>query len=113
MDRGSPRFAEELDNTGRTVREVSIAHGSELIRMDTREGPSMAPDLSVLLATSGTTGSVKFARLSAGNIEANAAAIVDYLELTEAERPITSLPFHYSFGLSVLNSHWSLERPWC
>jgi acyl-CoA synthetase (AMP-forming)/AMP-acid ligase II len=26
--------------------------------------------------------------------------------LTEDERPITSLPLHYSFGLSVLNSHW-------
>jgi acyl-CoA synthetase (AMP-forming)/AMP-acid ligase II len=71
----------------------------------------MHPDLAVLLATSGTTGSRKFVRLSLANLEANARSIGRYLELTPDERPITSLPMHYSFGLSVVNSHWQAGAP--
>jgi long-chain acyl-CoA synthetase len=63
------------------------------------------PDLAVLLPTSGTTGSPKLVRLSAANLEANAGSIARYLELGPDERAIASLPFHYSYGLSVLNSH--------
>lgn len=63
------------------------------------------PDLALLLATSGSTGSPKLVRLSRRNLEANADAIVDYLGIDTGERAITSLPIHYSYGLSVLNSH--------
>lgn len=62
-------------------------------------------DLALLLSTSGTTGSPKLVRLSYKNIQANADSIVDYLEITKDERAITTLPFHYSYGLSVLHSH--------
>jgi acyl-CoA synthetase (AMP-forming)/AMP-acid ligase II len=64
-----------------------------------------ADDLAVLLSTSGTTGSPKLVRLARRNIEANAASIAEYLEIDEHERAIQSLPIHYSYGLSVLNSH--------
>ena len=67
--------------------------------------PSLDPALAVLLSTSGTTGSPKLVRLSAANIDANAASIADYLAITPDDRAITSLPCHYSYGLSVLNSH--------
>lgn len=63
------------------------------------------PDLALLLATSGTTGSVKFVRLSYENLAANAASIAEYLQLDETERPILTLPMQYSYGLSVINSH--------
>ena len=63
------------------------------------------PDLSVLLSTSGTTGSPKLVRLSYKNIQSNAESIAKYLQIGEAERPITTLPINYSFGLSVINSH--------
>jgi acyl-CoA synthetase (AMP-forming)/AMP-acid ligase II len=66
------------------------------------------PDLAVLLSTSGSTGSAKLVRLSAGNLHANARSIGSYLELGPAERAITSLPPSYSYGLSVLNSHLSV-----
>jgi acyl-CoA synthetase (AMP-forming)/AMP-acid ligase II len=49
--------------------------------------------------------------LSRRNIESNAASIATYLSLTPDERPVTSLPFHYSMGLSVLNSHWAAGAP--
>jgi long-chain acyl-CoA synthetase len=63
------------------------------------------PELQLLLSTSGTTGSPKLVRLSLANLQANAHSIAQYLALSSAERAITSLPFHYSYGLSVLNSH--------
>ena len=63
------------------------------------------PDLALLLSTSGSTGSPKLVRLTLRNLEANAVSIAQYLELTSKERPITSLPMPYSYGLSVINSH--------
>ena len=63
------------------------------------------PNLSLLLTTSGSTGSPKMVRLSASNLSANAKSISEYLKISKADRPITSLPFHYSYGLSVINSH--------
>jgi len=61
----------------------------------------------LLLSTSGSTGSSKFVRLSAQNIHSNAASISQCLKITEYDIAITSLPMHYSFGLSVVNSHLS------
>jgi len=61
--------------------------------------------LSVLLSTSGTTGSPKLVRLSMENVYDNANSIREYLEIKHDERAVSSLPFHYSYGLSVLNSH--------
>ncbi|NGN91257.1 AMP-binding protein [Nocardioides sp. KC13] len=65
------------------------------------------PDLALLLSTSGSTGSPKLVRLSRDNLAANAASIAAYLGLTSADRAMTSLPLHYCYGLSVLNSHLS------
>lgn len=62
-------------------------------------------DLAILLSTSGTTGSQKFVRLSYDNIQSNAQAIADYLQLDKNERAIMNLPVSYSYGLSILNSH--------
>ncbi|MGV9009382.1 AMP-binding protein [Brevundimonas sp.] len=63
------------------------------------------PDLSVLLSTSGSTGSPKLVRFSLEQLNTNARAVADYLELTPGERPLAHLPFHYSFGLSIVHSH--------
>lgn len=62
------------------------------------------PNLAVLLSTSGTTGSPKMVRLSHRNIDANACSIAEYLCIASGERAITTLPFNYSYGMSVINS---------
>jgi acyl-coenzyme A synthetase/AMP-(fatty) acid ligase len=67
--------------------------------------PALHPDLALLLSTSGSTGSPKLVRLSRRNVEANADSILRALELTVDDRPIAHLPLHYSYGLSVVNSH--------
>ena len=63
------------------------------------------PDLSLLLPTSGSTGSPKLVKLTTKNLHSNAESIAEYLRLDSSEIPITTLPLHYSFGLSVINSH--------
>lgn len=72
------------------------------------QGPRVHPDLALLLSTSGSTGSAKLVRLTLASLEANARSIAEYLQLDERERPVTTLPIHYSYGLSVLNSHLSV-----
>ena len=63
------------------------------------------PDLALLLTTSGSTGSPKLVRQSYKNIRANTQSIVEYLKLDSTERPITTLPMNYTYGLSIINSH--------
>ena len=63
------------------------------------------PELALLLSTSGSTGSPKLVRLSAANLQANAEAIAEYLDIRDTDRAATTLPLHYCYGLSVVNSH--------
>jgi len=65
----------------------------------------MSEELALLLTTSGSTGSPKLVRLTYRNVLSNAESIAEYLNIDANERPITSLPMHYSYGISVINSH--------
>lgn len=69
------------------------------------EAPAIHPSLSVLLSTSGTTGNPKFVRLSFDNVRANALSIAEALRIEPHDRAAANLPLHYSYGLSVINSH--------
>lgn len=62
--------------------------------------------LALLLTTSGSTGSPKFVRLSYDNLLQNAESIAQYLNIDQHDRPITTLPMNYSYGLSIINSHF-------
>lgn len=62
-------------------------------------------ELLLCLTTSGSTGSPKLVRLSEKNLQSNAESIAEYLHIDENERPVTSLPMYYSYGMSVINSH--------
>jgi acyl-CoA synthetase (AMP-forming)/AMP-acid ligase II len=63
------------------------------------------PDLAVLLSTSGSTGNPKLVRLSRAAIISNADAIVRGLGIRESDRSVTCLPYSYTYGLSIINSH--------
>ncbi len=65
----------------------------------------MYSELALLLTTSGSTGSPKLVKQSYKNIKSNTESIVEYLQLDDAERPITSLPMNYTYGLSIVNTH--------
>jgi long-chain acyl-CoA synthetase len=76
-----------------------------LLRIPSCQGLALYPDLRLLLTTSGSTGSSKFVRVSRKNLMANAISIVEYLGIRSEDVAITTLPFSYSFGLSIVNTH--------
>lgn len=84
---------------------VFSLHSFSLIKLREENDFPLNPDLALLLTTSGSTGSPKLVRLSYQNLEANASSIAEYLAIDENERPITTLPMSYSFGISIINSH--------
>lgn len=62
-------------------------------------------ELSLLLPTSGSTGSPKLVRHSYRNIEANADNVRRLFKLDGTEKAMAILPMHYTMGLSVIASH--------
>lgn len=95
VERYEPAFL--LDGTGGERPQITARTESG--------GAQPAPELTVLLSTSGTTGSPKLVRLSRRNIDVHSDQIIDYLEIDEHERGIQSLPIFFSYGLSLLNTH--------
>ncbi len=85
-----------------TLHEV---FGYKLLKTNYEKSPILNKELALLLTTSGSTGSPKFVRQSYTNVLDNAQSIVEYLELDHTERPITTLPMNYTYGLSIINSH--------
>ena len=77
----------------------------KLFKTDNDKDVVLHDDLALLLTTSGSTGSPKFVRQSYQNISSNMKSIASYLSITGEERPITTLPMNYTYGLSILQSH--------
>lgn len=80
-------------------------YGYVLVSTNYGQESQLYKDLALLLTTSGSTGSPKLVRQSYQNIRANTESIVEYLKLDSTERPITTLPMNYTYGLSIINSH--------
>lgn len=80
-------------------------HGYSLLRTSFPIEMDMYPELALLLTTSGSTGSPKLVRQSYKNIEANTNSIIEYLAIVSDDRPITTLPMSYTYGLSIINTH--------
>ncbi|TLD93290.1 hypothetical protein LS64_008570, partial [Helicobacter saguini] len=95
----------------------SIPKGRPICKIDTKSAsakfqtPTHRPcndiskNLALLLSTSGSTGSVKFVRLSYQNLKSNTDSIIKYLNLDSKERALLILPLNYTFGLSILHTH--------
>jgi acyl-CoA synthetase (AMP-forming)/AMP-acid ligase II len=62
-------------------------------------------DLAALMYTSGSTGKPRGVIVSHRNIVANTESIIQYLHLSESDRIMAVLPFHYCFGTSLLHTH--------
>ncbi|GAA0857171.1 AMP-binding protein [Aliiglaciecola litoralis] len=91
-------------------RPAMIAHceAAQQLRLelvDPLPTPNTLGNVGVLLSTSGSTGSAKHVALSKENLNANAQSICRYLPIKTTDVTLCALPFHYSYGLSVINSH--------
>lgn len=93
------------DIGGETIYKYASYSLQKMYYQEEVEKPEINTELALCLTTSGSTGSPKFVRLSSKNILANAESIAEYLEIDENERPVTTLPSYYSYGVSVINSH--------
>ena len=98
----APKKDKHLINSGKVVLNIL---DYSLVKLPFNKENLLHDDLGLLLTTSGSTGSPKLVKLSYENMFSNAESISKYLSIDENERPITSLPMHYSFGLSIINSH--------
>lgn len=67
-----------------------------------------AGEPAMILYTSGTTGEPKGVTLSHGNLLNNGRAITEYLKLGPDDSIVSVLPFHYSYGNSVLHTHMAV-----
>ncbi len=60
---------------------------------------------AALMFTSGTTAKPRAVRITHRNIQANTASIIEYLDLSQADRMMAVLQFYYCFGTSLLHTH--------
>ncbi len=103
-EHGAAAKTKRLEKTYRPNIVVGFVDGTFEMRATDHGAVDMASELAVMLSTSGSTGSEKLVRLSQENIASNAAAIAEYLELQADDCAITALPWHYSFGMSVIHA---------
>ncbi len=85
---------------------VYEACGYALLKTGYEKQYPLYEELGLLVTTSGSTGSPKLVRQSYTNLRENAASIAEYLKLDDTERPITTLPMNYVYGISIINSHF-------
>lgn len=96
----------DILEAGITGKVVFEKYGYRLLKSDySDKDQTLYPKLALLLTTSGSTGSPKLVRQSYENIRTNTNQIVEYLKIDSLERPVTTLPMNYTYGLSIINSH--------
>jgi long-chain acyl-CoA synthetase len=84
----------------------SIGRYHIAIRTSNLECGDIDSSIAVLIPTSGSTGNPQLVMLSVENLKSNAMSIIESLKMVKTERAITSLPMNYSFGLSIINTHF-------
>lgn len=88
------------------MESVYNAYDYTLLKTGFEKEYPLNDELALLITTSGSTGSPKLVRQSYTNLLDNAQSIAEYLKLDDTERPITTLPMNYVYGLSIINSHF-------
>jgi len=81
-----------------------IVRGGEPVRAAGSNRRDIHPDLSLLISTSGSTGSPKLVRLSWRNLESNARQIIQALRHTERDRTMITAPIFNGYGQSVVHT---------
>jgi len=83
--------------------ETKVGFGKKLYSRVAPVSIRAHKDLCMLLPTSGSTGEAKCVRTSRDNLLLATQSITRYLDMDNSRVSISSLPLHYTYGLSVLN----------
>ena len=97
-------WGETEDLNGFPYEKIYEAYNYSLLKTGLIGFP-MYEDLSLLLTTSGSTGSAKFVRHSYENVIANARNVSRVFEMNESSIGMDSLPLQFTQGLNVATSH--------
>ena len=79
----------------------------ELLEVKKKIKKKLNDNLALLISTSGSTGTSKLVRLSADNLNENFNSIIHYLDISQKDISITTLPMSYVYGLSIINTHFN------
>ncbi len=96
--------SESFCNKSGYCRDADMG-GYTLIQTPFVQAYPLHRDLALMLTTSGSTGSPKLVKQTYRNLISNTESIIQYLQIDENERAITTLPMNYTYGLSILNTH--------
>tara|TARA_B100000787_G_scaffold168717_1_gene158071 strand:+ start:547 stop:1962 length:1416 start_codon:yes stop_codon:yes gene_type:complete len=88
--------------------EKYIFFDQSLMKNKLTKEKKMNKNLSLLLSTSGSMGSIKFVKLSTSNLKYNTDSIINYLKINKKDSAITNLPISYSYMLSIINTHFEV-----
>ena len=105
MKQFPPAYMWVPSSAGLSIHGGAVASSGSYELIDTgSDRVEVHPDLALLMATSGSTGSPMMVRQSSRNLSSNAQSIAASLSLTKEDRALTTLPMNYTYGLSIINS---------
>lgn len=98
-------FTKNQINLKKKYHKILTFYNFILYKSNYNKKHKIKENLSCLLSTSGTTGDVKYAKLSRENILDNTKNISDVLKISSKDCSITTMPPYYSYALSIINTH--------
>jgi acyl-coenzyme A synthetase/AMP-(fatty) acid ligase len=91
--------------TNKKYKLYKIVNNLFFYRSKYKNSVKLFKDLAILLPTSGSTGSLKMVRISYKNLYSNTIDICKFLKIKKQDIAITTMPFSYTYGMSIINSH--------
>jgi len=86
-------------------KEVLFEWGKYRLCLNSQEQTILYEELSLLLPTSGSTGSPKLVRHSYTNLIFSAKSVSQFYQLTSNDVGLVLLPIYYTMGFSIITSH--------
>jgi long-chain acyl-CoA synthetase len=84
---------------------ISNLNNTNIYKVINHNNKKINDNLALLLPTSGTTGSQKLVKISYENLYENTKDICNFLKIKKNHTTITTMPFSYTYGMSIINTH--------